>query len=38
MFNVKGDLKPLIKHMSKVQKRQIPFAAANAKGRESSDA
>ena len=30
MFNVKGDLKPLIKHMSKVQKRQIPFAAANA--------
>ena len=30
MFNVKGDLKPLIKHMSKVQKKQIPFAAANA--------
>ena len=30
MFNVKGDLKPLIKHMSKVQKRQIPFASANA--------
>ena len=30
MFNVKGDLKPIIKHMSKVQKKQIPFAAANA--------
>ena len=30
MFNVKGDLKPMMKHMSKVQKRQIPFAAANA--------
>ena len=30
MFNVKGDLKPLIKHLSKVQKKQIPFAAANA--------
>lgn len=30
MFNIKGDLKPITKHLSKVQKKQIPFASANA--------
>ena len=30
MFNVKGDMKPIIKHLNKTQKRQIPFAAAQA--------
>jgi hypothetical protein len=30
MFNVKGDMKPIIKHLSKTQKKQIPFAAAQA--------
>ena len=30
MFNVKGDIKPITKHLNKIHKRQIPFAAANA--------
>jgi len=30
MFNVKGDMKPIIKHLNKTQKKQIPFAAAQA--------
>ena len=30
MFNIKGDLKPIMKSLTKVQKKQIPFAAANA--------
>ena len=30
MFNIKGDMKPITKHLSKVQKKQIPFAAAQA--------
>jgi len=30
MFNVKGDMKPIIKHLDKTQKKQIPFAAAQA--------
>ena len=30
MFNVKGDIKPIIKHLNKTQKKQIPFAAAQA--------
>ena len=30
MFNIKGDLKPIKKSLTKVQKKQIPFAAANA--------
>ena len=30
MFNVKGDMKPIIKHLNKTQKKQIPFAVAQA--------
>jgi|TARA_R110002074_G_scaffold181215_1_gene345712 hypothetical protein len=30
MFNVKGNLKAITKGLSKIQKKQIPFAAANA--------
>ena len=30
MFNIKGDMKPIIKHLNKTQKKQIPFAAAQA--------
>ena len=30
MLNIKGDLKPITKHLNKVQKKQIPFATANA--------
>lgn len=30
MFNVKGDLKPITKSLSRVQKKQIPFAASKA--------
>jgi hypothetical protein len=30
MFNIKGDLKPITKHLTKVQKKQIPFASAAA--------
>jgi len=30
VFNVKGDMKPIIKHLSKTQHKQIPFAAAQA--------
>lgn len=30
MFNVKGDMKPITKHLKKVQKKQIPFASAQA--------
>ena len=30
MLNIKGDLKPITKHLKKVQKKQIPFATANA--------
>jgi len=30
MFKVKGDLKPIIKHLNKTQKKQIPYAAAQA--------
>jgi hypothetical protein len=30
MFNVKGDMKRITKHLSKMQKQQIPFAAAQA--------
>jgi len=29
-FNIKGDLKPIIKHLDKLQRKQIPFASANA--------
>jgi len=30
MFKVKGDMKPIIKHLNKTQKKQIPYAAAQA--------
>lgn len=30
MFNVKGDMKQITKHLNSVQKKQIPFATANA--------
>ena len=30
MFNVKGDLKPITKHLNRMQKKQMPFAAATA--------
>jgi hypothetical protein len=30
MFSVKGSMKPVTKHLSKMQKKQIPFAAAQA--------
>ena len=30
MFKVKGDMKRITKHLSKMQKKQIPFAAAQA--------
>tara|TARA_R110002012_G_scaffold138388_1_gene293595 strand:- start:39 stop:659 length:621 start_codon:yes stop_codon:yes gene_type:complete len=30
MFNVKGDIKPITKHLNKLHKKQIPFAAAQA--------
>ena len=30
MFNIKGDLKPITKHLTKLQKKQMPFAAATA--------
>jgi len=30
MFNVKGDLKPITKHLKRMQKKQIPFASAMA--------
>jgi len=30
MFNIKGDLKAITKHLNRVQKKQIPFAASVA--------
>ena len=30
MFKFKGDMKPIIKHLNKTQKKQIPYAAAQA--------
>ena len=30
MFNIKGSLKPIMKGLSKTQKKQIPFASAQA--------
>jgi hypothetical protein len=30
MFNIKGDLKPITKHLTRLQKKQMPFAAATA--------
>lgn len=30
MFNIKGDMKPITKHLTKLQKKQIPFAASKA--------
>tara|TARA_B100000768_G_scaffold178213_1_gene193601 strand:+ start:1379 stop:2128 length:750 start_codon:yes stop_codon:yes gene_type:complete len=29
-LNIKGDMKPIIKHLNSVQRKQIPFATANA--------
>ena len=30
MFNIKGDLKPLIRSLNNIQKKQIPFAVSRA--------